>query len=533
MYNSELQNNIKLYSEELQSNLDPRSDSHQKLVQKGLILFRQQHIYGVKFSAEKVEAKVRDVTPVQVELYFEQTSEDRCTCPETGICRHQIAVFFSVLSRMQSAFQWLLEWKQRWNVSDVLSTMQRGSELLKQTPAVPENGPEQWLRRINDAYQHISAENSYQLEDAARISYRRLLGFAPVEREWKPLFRLFAAVESLKIINSLWADWPRKRSESQRPLSSFTQYVLEEAEEALGYLSVTAAPFAFDEYLHYIRENSAAFLEVETDFPTEFTELYMMIWSSLFKFRAERSKELNRLQSLENSEGRVTVAIIHLAILLEEDELALAKINQLGTDASPYLLDWLKLLQSGKSKARLVHFLPTLLQKMTTFISSLGRSYEQAQFTRAFFQVFDHESASKLDPTLLDKMYITLLPHSRYQYEEYLLTTQDFKKWAELQAFSKNSIEYIDRHTIDFVAKHDPEALRPLYHDAITYLINNRNRDSYRRAVRFLKRLQKLYKREKKQPQWELYLAELLSRTKRLRAFQEECRKGKLIHDES
>ena len=101
---------------------------------------------------------------------------------------------------------------------------------------------------------------------------------------------------------------------------------------------------------------------------------------------------------------------------------------------------------------------------------------------------------------LLDKMYITLLPHSRYQYEEYLLTKQDFKKWAELQAFSKNSIEYIDRHTIDFVAKHDPGALRPLYHDAITYLINNRNRDSYKRAVRYLKSLQKLYKREKKRP---------------------------------
>ena len=113
---------------------------------------------------------------------------------------------------------------------------------------------------INDAYQHITAGNSYQLEEAARISYRRLLGFAPVEREWRPLFQLFAACESLKIINSLWADWPRKRSETPRPLSSFTQYVLEEVDQALAYLSVTAAPFAFDEYLHYLRENSASLL---------------------------------------------------------------------------------------------------------------------------------------------------------------------------------------------------------------------------------------------------------------------------------
>ena len=60
--------------------------------------------------------------------------------------------------------------------------------------------------------------------------------------------------------------------------------------------------------------------------------------------------------------------------------------------------DWLKILQSHKSKLRLAHYLPIFLQHMTTFISSLGRSYEQAQFTRAFFQVFDHESAMKLDP---------------------------------------------------------------------------------------------------------------------------------------
>ena len=145
MYNSELQHSIKLYSDELQNNLDPRSDAHQKLVQKGLILFRQQLVNGVLF--EKVEAKVRDVTSAQVELYFESNVEDRCTCPEQGICRHQIAVFFSVISRLQSAFRWLQEWRSAGRLRRAW-TLQRGSELLKQIPAVLENGPEQWLRRL-------------------------------------------------------------------------------------------------------------------------------------------------------------------------------------------------------------------------------------------------------------------------------------------------------------------------------------------------------------------------------------------------
>ncbi|MFK4998757.1 SWIM zinc finger domain-containing protein [Bacillus sp. N9] len=111
MYNKQLQQHIKLYSEELQSILDPRADAHQKLVQKGMILFRQQLVHNVTFSNEKVEAKVRDVSPVVVELYFKNIAEGSCSCPIEGICKHKIALFFTVLNKMESIFTWIQEWK--------------------------------------------------------------------------------------------------------------------------------------------------------------------------------------------------------------------------------------------------------------------------------------------------------------------------------------------------------------------------------------------------------------------------------------
>ncbi|MBS4204751.1 hypothetical protein [Lederbergia citrea] len=530
MYNKQLLNSLQSYSEELQDILDPRSEVHQKLVQKGMILFRQQLVYGVKFSNGKVEAKVRDVSPVHVELFFEHMGNNTCTCPEEGMCRHQTALFFTVLSRSQSIFLWMQEWKEHWKINDLLSSLQRGSDLLTKMPPSSETGPEQWLERIKNAYHHVSATNFFQLDEWARTCYRRLIGFAPVEREWKPLYQLFAACESVKVINSI-ATEKKKRAH----LSSFVQQMLEEADEALASLATTASPFAFDEYLHYLRENSKSFLEDETVFPTEYTDIYMKLWASLFKHSSDRRKEWSRLQEIVGDihDDRINIAFIHLSILLEEDELALKKIDQLGADTAPYALRWMKLLQAERTKSRLTAFLPVFINHITTFISSLPRNYEQAQFTRALFQVLDSGTAIKLEPALLEKAYIKLLPHSRFQYNEYLLTKQDYRKWAELQAYTENSLEYIDRHTIDMVAKQDPGALQPLYHDTITVLINNRTRDSYKRAVRYLKRLQKLYKKEKKMPQWELYLTELLGRTKRLRAFQEECRKGKLIHDES
>ncbi|MBS4200670.1 hypothetical protein KHA93_13610 [Bacillus sp. FJAT-49732] len=530
MYNQPLLSNIQSYSQELKSLLDPRSEVHEKLIQKGMILFRQQLVYGVKFSNEKVEAKVQDVTPVNVELSFDHPSNSTCTCPEQGICRHQMALFFTVLSRAQSVFIWLQEWKNHYQVADILSTLQRGSDLLEKVPPRMEKSPEQWIDRIRNAYHHVSAKNFYELEEWARVCYKRLLGFAPVEREWKPLFQLFAACESLKVINSL-ASEPKKRAH----LRSFTEQMLEEADEALSKLTTTASPFAFDEYFHFLREKSHTFLEDETVFPTEFTDIYMKLWSALFKRKRDLRQEWDRLIARmdEDHDERIDIAYIHIAILLEEDDKAIEQMKNLGSAIAPYTLRWMNMLQNDRMRDRLNHYLPVFIDQITTFISSLTHSYEQAQFTRALFQILDSNTALYLDSSLLEKVYMKLLPYSRFQYNEYLLAKKDYKKWAELQVYTKNSLDYIDKHTIDIVAKNEPAALKPLYHETITTLINNRGRDSYKRAVRYLKRLQKLYKKEKKLKQWELYLSTLLNHTKRLRAFQEECIRGKLISDDS
>lgn len=47
------------------------------------------------------------------------------------------------------------------------------------------------------------------------------------------------------------------------------------------------------------------------------------------------------------------------------------------------------------------------------------------------------------------------------------------------------------------IEKEAPEAALPLYHLAATEAIEERNRKSYRRAVRYLKKLRTLYKRLK------------------------------------
>jgi uncharacterized Zn finger protein len=129
----------------------------------------------------------------------------------------------------------------------------------------------------------------------------------------------------------------------------------------------------------------------------------------------------------------------------------------------------------------------------------------------------------------LERVYIEFLPFSYAQYNEYLMQKHKHKTWVELQHFTGRDLESVDKWKLETIAKADPQLVMPLYHEAIENLLQSRTRDSYKKSVKFLKKLRTLYKRQKKLPNWDLYMNDLLLKTKRLRAFHEECRRGKLI----
>jgi uncharacterized Zn finger protein len=77
--------------------------------------------------------------------------------------------------------------------------------------------------------------------------------------------------------------------------------------------------------------------------------------------------------------------------------------------------------------------------------------------------------------------------------------------------------------------KTDLRLVLPLYHQDAERYILEKNRQSYKQAVRLLKKLAGFYKKLKEQDRWQLYIGQLAERHSRLRAFQEELRRGKLI----
>ncbi len=528
----DIREKLKHLSDHFKKQLHPTKANHEQMVREGIILFREEAVFIVTSQAEQIEAKVANHF---VDLELNEPLKSKCTCGHKNKCKHLLATFFYVLSKDVNVLKWLQEWKQEHKMTDLLSTLKRGSDLLTVTSINEKDGPERWVQMIQDCFQQKAPQHPFQLEEWARATYRRLLKYSPVNQEWQPLYQLFASYESLKIIIDLWTKQLGDRSKFTSRLDAFSQYMVSELEVALSHLNTVATPFAFDPYYRYLREHSATLLEKKTFYPKGLLDAYFLLWSSLFIQRSVRYKEFERLQKIGQSDknDRIKIAIIHLAILLKKDKFALNQIAQFGSGIAPYALQWIRLLQTEQPPKRLATYLIAFLKQIQTYLTS-KESKEKTQFTQAFFHSLDDQLVKKLDRSLIEKAYRMLLPMSRYQYAAFLLEKKQYRKWTELQATTLLfNLDYTESSTIELIEKNDPNTLFPLYHHTISDLINSRNRPNYKRAVTYLKQLHLLYKKEQKLSDWERYWEHLLKSTKRLRAFQEECRKGKLVTDES
>ncbi len=122
------------------------------------------------------------------------------------------------------------------------------------------------------------------------------------------------------------------------------------------------------------------------------------------------------------------------------------------------------------------------------------------------------------------------LPRSFDSYANYLLETGLFREWVELNmCYRINCWQSVNKGDLRRLESYEPSALIPLYHQWAARLIEKKNRRAYREAIGLLKKLRGLYNKQKMRKEWQTFISRLASHYSRMRAFQEELRKGKLI----
>jgi hypothetical protein len=122
----------------------------------------------------------------------------------------------------------------------------------------------------------------------------------------------------------------------------------------------------------------------------------------------------------------------------------------------------------------------------------------------------------------------SLLPKSFHIYSEYLLSTERYESWVCFHLSYRLLPTEIRPSHIRIVEEKAPQHLLPLFHQAVDRYIESKNRSSYKDAVRYIKKLKSLYQDLGRVEVFAAFLHRLLIKYNRLRAFQEEIKKGKL-----
>jgi hypothetical protein len=532
---------IGFISEDLKDLLHPHSSDDAKLVQKGLMLYRQGMVKQVQIWNEKVTAMVQDVIPCHVSLHLRFLSQSKCTCPSDGLCRHQMAVFFAAYAKVgKSVADWVAEWREPMKEKTDAANwgLQTAKDLVKAN-GVMKPDYDRWVEAFEVSFDTIITKkhtSPYVVAELFQIYERRIKASSPVEKEWRLLYELVGAVISFKKLAVFTADAGFAEDVVKRVYLHVFHNLVDDAEDLVQRIGFQSLPFDFDEFILKLKTDVFELLTIVQGLEAERVYLYRHLWTSLFKKKEWRQEEIQKirdrmdaLESWENSTPLI-IAAVHLTILAQDDDVALEMVEKTADEVIvPYLIYWIELLAQAKAWKRVGPFIEVLVQKIKGYFAYVRTYHTCASFSR---MAMKHISAYAAETGRLDvyeRALLTTLPYSYADYEHMLFERRQFDKWAELQAFMGWHFHDIPRERVKVIEKEMPEVLLGLLHQSAIQEINQKNRQSYKMAVRHLKKLRTLYKKLKRQDDFQYFLDTLIEKTKRLRAFHEECRRSKLI----
>lgn len=264
------------------------------------------------------------------------------------------------------------------------------------------------------------------------------------------------------------------------------------------------------------------------DFSARDYQWHVYLWVWQLSTPEMREKEIRRLQKRGFESGSR-----ELTLYLQSMDLSAGQLTDLIDEFTEQSFIRLKeILEVSIFSDRMAFskvIVEWILRKDTSYLSYLSQ-WESMRVVRslcALMELYGEELSSDVD--LHEAIIMHFMPKTAEEYGEILFRKGDYRKWAELHSALGNNALYTNRNEVKVIAKEEPEVLLALYHQQIAFEIRGRNRQSYQAAVRLLKKLRAIYKKQKDTDTWDLYCMNLVEKHKRLRAFQEELKRGTII----
>jgi hypothetical protein len=514
----------------------------------GLELQQKGYVYNTAILPDhKLVAKVQDAQVYDVQLDFDFLDKSKCTCSDGGYCKHMAAAFFYVFAvyGRPDAFVRNLKQEQQKGAAELgsknTSALHRKTVLYADPVSGAMDGlkesagPDQWQAYIMSKWILFTQKNQQHklfIDDY----YNAALHSITMSTQWwsRTPRLLFAVQTGLVLLKQLDADYQQRQTlgymipgDRHREAS---QALLEKWHAALRELDATDAASRCDEYLPLIADTVRMLLfDTREDTPFQAIAVYRLVWTRLLFHGPAHllTQELEQLDAArrntslsEFASGTILLASVHFLLLHHKDDQAWNELHTARTFRPEQLLSFLEEWQQQQDWQRVWQWLERM---QPSFRILSEKSFQQ-------FCNIGNLAAQELG--LVDEWLgrlSALLPRSYYAYTEVLMKMGRYRRWVNFHLAERIGLSSLYPVDMRAIEAHDPALLLPVYHQSIDSYIKQKNRTAYKEAIRLLRKLAAIYKQLDRQDRYEAYIAKLTRHYSRLRAFQEELKRGKLI----
>jgi len=474
-----------------------------------------------------------------VVLDTEHFQYSSCSCPFEGHCKHMAAVFFQYCSMQQShlyaqgAYFRMLGLQSAAELAASSQGPNPETTEVEQLPleiADAKLKPMDWLEWMDNKY----GETWKRCRNSIHPLIPILSSLKGMAKDWdKPLQRLHWSVSILFVLE--------QAERALHSVDSFSRYYHEVSYSRLAEPWLESLYSYIDEFEpNRMNEEEWEWVDViygickgnalrTGDQLIDWTAVSFAIIEKCSENRSWYDQELSKLlqEEADALAESTNTAYLHASIGLfyfldMRDEQAIAYFSKVKFERSQKIMYPCAAKRMEEQKWELV------LLWMSFFYERIY-PIRSPRNVGVFLTLCRRGDKDRPDLSLWNEYMLALLPHSYYELSEHLVDQSAYREWADLQLLMGIAIDDIDTQTLREISKNAPRALMPLYHQSIDAFIQTRNRQGYRMAVKGLKKLEKLYKADKDMTRWNSYIQGIAHKHQRLRAFQEELWKGKLI----
>ena len=504
----------------IKHSLPPGEPNEAEVIRKAVILVRSGGVnsYTYDSSHKTATATVYDEQSFkfQTQLSFDRRNVV-CTCGEVGWCPHAVAVVFHLYSQFHSLTDWLNEWRR--------------TETEQMAFKISDRTPEAWndvLSRLMNPIRTIGyMENPAVFIHKFSIIEQNAAPLVPFEWEWKPLFDVYFRWHALE------AAWPYVAMHLGEQGSSFSYgkwYVKNWLTEQLGKLkdsvtSIASKPrlFETDPFYEQLAGMARSFTLEKTGLFEERFRVFQIFWQELLTDKSVRKAELVLLEKEDSLVAPILIAFFH--VLQENDE----ELEVLTRDVTAEnFAHWLPLAYIAEQEDA-IDSLAIIMQALLPFIGDYVTNFVPLSSRAAFVRRIDgYLEAADFAESDREKMFSYYGEMGVDVYADFLVERERFREWAALMHRYSVSYDVAEAGGLKVALAIDPAATLPLLHLYAMNFINERSRQSYRRAVNLFRKMKTGSKKSGKHEYWNRYIDTVREKNRRLRALMEEMEKGNL-----